>query len=256
MRDFRDAKSMAQTIRAGLAAKGLKITISESLELTAKALGASDWNTLSAAIKAAGPPPKQGPTTAAPLNDKQALEDLAKVLGQGDWNTMVATMWAPPSSPPAASIPLPSPALQATLRQAVGAAAARRHEYTTLEHLLLALLDDPDAAAVMGGLAKVDPGVLPREALTRYIDEDLKPLELKAEPGEHPGTAGFHRVIQRAVAHVQSARRDLVTGANLLTAIFSEEVSHAASLLGQQGMTRVDAVNFIARGIRKGDRAA
>jgi hypothetical protein len=254
MRDFRDAKSMAQTIRAGLAAKGLKITISESLELIAKALGAADWNTLSAAIKAAGPPPKPRPAAAAPSNDSQALDDLAQVLGQGDWSTMVAALWAPPPSPPSAPIPPPSAALQATLRRAAGAAAARRHEYTTLDHLLLALLDDADAAAVLSA-CQVDLGFL-RDAVTRYLDEELKPLELKAEPGGRPGTAGLHRVIQRAVSHVQSARRDVVTGANLLTAIFSEEESHAASLLGQQGMTRADAVNFIARGIRRGGRAA
>ena len=132
MRDFRDSKVMAQTLRAALAAKGHKVSISESLELIAKALGAPDWNTLSAAIKAAGPPPKQRPKAAAPLKDKEALDDLATVFGRRDWSTMVAAMWAPPSSPPAESIPLPSPALQATLRR--GAVVGQRpHDDTNTQ---------------------------------------------------------------------------------------------------------------------------
>jgi hypothetical protein len=234
-------------------------------------LGAADWNTLSAAIKAAGSAPNE--RRAAPSSDPDALDKLARTLGLSDWDELVATIRAVSSSfrfrgPPAegeerassASSPQTPPRtiftanLQVTLQRATDAAAARRHEYTTLEHLLLALLDDADAAAVLEA-CQVDLDVL-RAALTRYVDWELASLVDKGEPGEHPRTAGFHRVVQRAVLHVQSAGRDDVTGANVLTAIFSERESQAASFLTQQGMTRYDAVNFIAFGIRKAGRAA
>lgn len=268
MRDFRDAKAMAQTLRAALAAKGVKITIGESLELIAKALGAADWNTLSAAIKTAEAKPAAETAVEAPDN-KAALNLLATGLGWSDWETLLAALrtirprtqapsesGAPPLKPPTRSGGTRFTSdLEATLHRAVALAAERKHRYTTLEHLLLALIDDPDAGAVMEA-CRVDLASL-RATTTRYIDEELKTLTRMGEgDGENEPTAGFHRVVQRSVIHMQSAGKGEVTGANLLVAIFSERESHAAYFLGQQKMNRYDAVNFIANGIRKGGAAA
>ena len=135
-----------------------------------------------------------------------------------------------------------------TLHRAVHYANERRHEYATLEHLLLALIDDPDASAVMTA-CNVDLGAL-KAALGSYVDTDLAALAT-ADGDDAKPTAGFQRVIQRAVIHVQSSGREEVTGANVLVAIFSERESHAAYFLQEQDMTRYDAVNFIAHGIAK-----
>jgi ATP-dependent Clp protease ATP-binding subunit ClpA len=138
--------------------------------------------------------------------------------------------------------------LEETLHRAVAYANQRKHEYTTLEHLLLALVDDADAAGVMRA-CEVDLPEL-KKNLTNFVDNELKSLVVDEGEDAKP-TAGFHRVIQRAVIHVQSSGRDDVTGANVLVAIFSERESHAAYFLQQQEMTRYDAVNFIAHGIAK-----
>ncbi|MDQ3125905.1 MAG: AAA family ATPase, partial [Pseudomonadota bacterium] len=138
--------------------------------------------------------------------------------------------------------------LEETLHRAVHYANERRHEYATLEHLLLALVDDPDAGNVMTA-CNVDLVAL-KTALTLYVDTDLAALATSDGEDAKP-TAGFQRVIQRAVIHVQSSGREEVTGANVLVAIFSERESHAAYFLQEQDMTRYDAVNYIAHGIAK-----
>ncbi len=138
--------------------------------------------------------------------------------------------------------------LEETLHRAVAYANERRHEYATLEHLLLALIDDPDASVVMGA-CNVDLAAL-KVALTLYVDNDLAALTT-ADGDDAKPTAGFQRVIQRAVIHVQSSGREEVSGANVLVAIFSERESHAAYFLQEQDMTRYDAVNYIAHGIAK-----
>ncbi|NEX91346.1 ATP-dependent Clp protease ATP-binding subunit ClpA [Caulobacter sp. 17J65-9] len=138
--------------------------------------------------------------------------------------------------------------LEETLHRAVGYANERKHEYATLEHLLLALADDPEASGVMRA-CNVDLTLL-RKSLTDYIDSELNSLIVEDGDDAKP-TAGFQRVIQRAVIHVQSSGRDEVTGANVLVAVFSERESHAAYFLQEQEMTRYDAVNFIAHGIAK-----
>ena len=138
--------------------------------------------------------------------------------------------------------------LEETLNRAVGYANQRKHEYATLEHLLLALIDDQDAASVMRA-CNVDLAALKRSVL-HYADTELKSLVVEDGEDAKP-TAGFQRVIQRAVIHVQSSGRDEVTGANVLVAVFSERESHAAFFLQEQDMTRYDAVNFIAHGIAK-----
>ncbi len=138
--------------------------------------------------------------------------------------------------------------LEETLHRAVAYANQRKHEYATLEHLLLSLADDQEATAVMRA-CNVDLPVL-KKNLVNYLDTELRSLIVDDGEDAKP-TAGFQRVIQRAVIHVQSSGRDEVTGANVLVAVFSERESHAAFFLQEQDMTRYDAVNFIAHGIAK-----
>ncbi len=145
------------------------------------------------------------------------------------------------------------PTFSTTLEQAIhGALAlanARRHELATLEHLLLALIDEPDAARVMKACS-VDLDTL-KKTLTDFIDDDLSTLVTDVEGSEAVPTAAFQRVIQRAAIHVQSSGRTEVTGANVLVAIFAERESNAAYFLQEQDMTRYDAVNYIAHGVAK-----
>ncbi|MFL5116552.1 MAG: Clp protease N-terminal domain-containing protein, partial [Microvirga sp.] len=141
-----------------------------------------------------------------------------------------------------------SRSLEQALHRALALAGERRHEYATLEHLLLALVDDQDAAAVMRA-CNVDLDVL-RRNLVEYVDTELANLVADGRQDSKP-TAGFQRVIQRAVIHVQSSGREEVTGANVLVAIFAERESHAAYFLQEQDMTRYDAVNYISHGIAK-----
>ncbi|WP_411287071.1 ATP-dependent Clp protease ATP-binding subunit ClpA, partial [Phenylobacterium sp.] len=138
--------------------------------------------------------------------------------------------------------------LEESLHRAVAYANQRKHEYATLEHLLLSLIDDEDAAGVMRA-CEVELGSL-RTTLTNYVDNELRSLVVDDGEDAKP-TAGFQRVIQRAVIHVQSSGREEVSGANVLVAIFSERESHAAYFLQEQDMTRYDAVNYIAHGIAK-----
>ena len=138
--------------------------------------------------------------------------------------------------------------LERALHQALTLANERDHEYATLEHLLLALIDDKDARAVLDACS-VDLDAL-RRTLAHYVDNDLSNLATGYDEDAKP-TAGFQRVIQRAVIHVQSSGREEVTGANVLVAIFAERESHAAYFLQEQNMTRYDAVNYIAHGIAK-----
>jgi ATP-dependent Clp protease ATP-binding subunit ClpA len=145
-------------------------------------------------------------------------------------------------------MPTFSRSLEQSLHRALALANERHHEYATLEHLLLALIEDQDAAAVMRA-CNVDLDKLKRN-LVDYIDGELDNLVMEGDDDSKP-TAGFQRVIQRAVIHVQSSGREEVTGANVLVAIFAERESHAAYFLQEQDMTRYDAVNYISHGIAK-----
>ena len=138
--------------------------------------------------------------------------------------------------------------LEQTLHRALSLAGDRRHEYATLEHLLLGLVDDGDAATVLRACG-VDLDKL-RADLTEFLDKDLAGLASDRSSEPKP-TAAFQRVVQRAAIHVQSSGRDEVTGANVLVALFSERESHAVYFLQLQDMTRLDAVNFISHGIAK-----
>lgn len=147
-----------------------------------------------------------------------------------------------------------SPILEETIHRALTLASDRKHELATLEHLLLALLDDKDGQAV---IKACDVDIEPLRAdVERYLDEDLASLVIGDFEEARP-TAGFHRVIQRAVIHVQSSGREEVTGANALVALFAERESHAVYFLQERDMTRYDAVNYISHGISKnGDVSA
>jgi len=142
-----------------------------------------------------------------------------------------------------------APALETTLHKALTHASGRRHEYATLEHLLLALTDDADASKVMIACG-VDLGEL-KDAVTHYLDTELEALRVEGETDPSP-TSGFQRVVQRAILHVQSSGRDEVTGANVLVALFSERESYAVYFLQQQDMSRLDAVSYISHGVGKG----
>jgi len=218
MRDFRDAKAMAHTLRAALAAEGFNITISQSLELIAKLFGVADWNTLAATIRNQASDPRKEASPSPPTADSDAA-------------------------------PRFSAELESTLRRALGYAKQRSHEYTTLEHLLLALTDDVNASGVMK-LCEVDPGAL-KEKLASYIDNELKTL-VSDDGSQSRPTAAFQRVVQRAVLHAQGLGRHAVTGGDLLVALFAETESPAVWLLGEQEMTQQDAENFILHGILKG----
>jgi hypothetical protein len=210
MRDFRDAKAMAHTLRAALAAKGLKITVSQSLELIAKAFGLADWNTLAAAIRAE-----------APVSGKNKASELR---------------------PPTAEVvlrPRFSAELEVTLDRALFYAKERKHRYSTLEHLLLALIDDADASAVMR--ASADLGAM-KDNLISYLDNELGSLVIDDDGDPRP-TAAFQRAVQRAVIHAQVLSHPMVTGANTLVGIFPEALSPAARLLGEQGVIPPDVAN-------------
>ncbi len=145
-------------------------------------------------------------------------------------------------------MPSLSRSLEQALHRAIKLASDRHHEYATLEHLLLSLMDDPDAAQVMKA-CNVDSEAL-RLALQHHVDEELLTLVIEDGEDAKPTTA-FQRVIQRAVLHVQNSGRDEVTGANVLVALFSERESHAVYFLQEQNMTRLDAVSYISHGIAK-----
>nr|WP_298798156.1 ATP-dependent Clp protease ATP-binding subunit ClpA [uncultured Acetobacter sp.] len=138
--------------------------------------------------------------------------------------------------------------LEQTLHRALILAGERHHEYATLEHLLLALVDDADAVTVFRACG-VDLERL-RTDLTGFLDKDLAGLA-SDRPTEPKPTAAFQRVIQRAAIHVQSTGRDEVNGGNVLVALFAERESHAVYFLQLQDMTRLDAVNFLSHGIAK-----
>ena len=138
--------------------------------------------------------------------------------------------------------------LEQTLHRALAYATERHHEYATLEHLLLSLADDPDAMAVFNACGVDVDGL--RDGLVEFIDTEYADITIDRVAEPKP-TAGFQRVVQRAVIHVQSSGREEVTGANILVALFSERESHAVYFLQVQDMTRLDAVNYISHGIAK-----
>jgi ATP-dependent Clp protease ATP-binding subunit ClpA len=142
--------------------------------------------------------------------------------------------------------------LEVSLHMAFVEARQKRHEFITVEHLLLALLDNPTAAEVLRACgANMDEL---RKNLTQHIAEQTPRIAAEREVDTQP-TLGFQRVIQRAILHVQSSGKKEVTGANVLVAIFGEKDSHAVYFLQQQGIARLDVVNYISHGITKTPQA-
>jgi ATP-dependent Clp protease ATP-binding subunit ClpA len=143
-----------------------------------------------------------------------------------------------------------SPELQATLQRAVDDVRARRHEYLTLEHLLLAILDDPSGADIVikcgGDVEKL------RGELERFLDEEVDELPEGEESGPDQ-TLAFQRVLQRAAMHVQAAGRSQMTTGNVIASMFRERDSHAVYLLEKQGVSRFDVINYISHGVSKVD---
>ena len=139
--------------------------------------------------------------------------------------------------------------LEATLNEAFRVAKSKRHEFMTVEHLLLALLDNDIAIDVLKKIgADIDKL---RTELDQYIDSTTPLIPAGDSERETQPTLGFQRVLQRAVFHVQSSGRKEVTGANVLVAIFSEQESQAVYFLKQQNIARIDVVNYISHGISK-----
>ncbi|WP_045825482.1 ATP-dependent Clp protease ATP-binding subunit ClpA [Teredinibacter turnerae] len=139
--------------------------------------------------------------------------------------------------------------LEATLNNAFKGARSKRHEFMTVEHLLLALLDNESAASVLRACG-ADLGILRRD-LSEFVDTTTPLIPETDKERETQPTLGFQRVLQRAVFHVQSSGKNEVTGANVLVAIFSEQESQAVYYLKQQSIARIDVVNFITHGISK-----
>ena len=145
-------------------------------------------------------------------------------------------------------MPSLSLSLVSALHRALRLATERHHEHATLEHLLLALIDESEAALVMRA-CNVDLDAL-RAMLTKHVEEEPATLTIEADEEAKP-TTGFQRVVQRAVLHVQNSGRDKVTGSNVLVSLFSERESHAVHFLHRLSMTRLDAVNYMSHGITK-----
>ncbi|MBT8056020.1 MAG: ATP-dependent Clp protease ATP-binding subunit ClpA, partial [Gammaproteobacteria bacterium] len=142
--------------------------------------------------------------------------------------------------------------LEVSISQAYQEARDKRHEYLTVEHMLLALLENGSALSILNACG-ADVGALENDL--RKLMADNTPV-LEEEGRDTQPTIGFQRVLQRALYHVQSAGKDEVLGANVLVAIFSEKDSLAAFLLNRHDVTRLDVVNFISHGISKVPRAA
>lgn len=145
-------------------------------------------------------------------------------------------------------MPRLSPSLEQGIYRAIGLGTERHHEYATLEHLLLSLTEDQDAASVLLA-CHINIDQL-RKEMTGYIDSKLDSLVATVPVATKP-TTGFQRVVQRAILHCTLSGRDEITGANVVVALFSEPESFAVNFLQQQGMTRADAVNYVAHGLAK-----
>ena len=215
MRDFRNAKAMAQSLRSGLAAKGVKISVGQSLELVSEMLGVADWNTLAAIIRA---------------NKLVSAEGASASVRAAAEGNPVLTISAD---------------LTAARDRALRFAAQRKHEYAALEHLLLSLIEDADASAAMS-LYNADLASL-KQKLVDHLDYKLGVLVIANGRDPRP-TAAFQRVFGRAQHRALELGHSTITGLSILEAILSETESPAARFLSEQGITRQDVFNLIAHG--------
>jgi Clp amino terminal domain, pathogenicity island component/Glyoxalase superfamily protein len=200
MRDYRDAKAMAHTLRGSLASKGMKVSLSQSLELIAEIFDLPDWNTLAAAIR------RGAPTTDTDATQRRRPNIVWPSGFTGE--------------------------LDLTLSRALAHAKERKHEFATLEHLLLALLDDPDASALMKA-GEVDLPAL-RQGATTYIDQKLETWVMIGDERDTTPTVAFRRVVHSAA--VRSLNRE-TSSLDVLTSMFRETESPAVWLLSEQGMS-------------------
>jgi hypothetical protein len=203
MRDYRDAKAMAHTLRDALASKDYKISVGESLELIAHLFGVADWNTLSALIK----------------NAETTQDTTGKRRKAGHVQF--------------------APTTEEALHRALGTAVERGQREATVEHLLLSLTRDPDVMAIMKA-REVELSSF-RNLIARSIDLHCESDGGGGGVDPKPSPA-FQRVVQHAILDVQGAGGGSVTGANLLAAIFLDEESTAAQMLRERGIDRSDAV--------------
>lgn len=207
MRNFRDAKVMAHTLRAALAAKHFEISVGESLELISHLFGVGDWNTLSASIKKSEEEPNQHSRG-----------------GNSQGAHFAATT-------------------EAALFGALRAASERGQAESGVEHLLLSLTEDPDVRAILRAY-KVDPAQI-RRLLANAV-EMATAVDRPNMTDPSPSSA-FQRVVQRAIINSQTSGEWNITGAHLLLAIFSEQEATAVRILREQGLSRSDVANALAR---------
>jgi Clp amino terminal domain, pathogenicity island component/Glyoxalase superfamily protein len=229
------AKEAVARRREFLAANGISLKQTHAYEALAQTLGYANWNTLQALLSATPLMESEASPAARALTDKQTahtdespMEERRAVEG--------------------ARKPRLSPSLEQSIYRAIGLGTERHHEYAALEHLLLSLTDDKDAASVLLA-CHINMDQL-RNELTDYIDSKLDSL-VTAVPGTTKPTTAFQRVVQRAVLRNMISGRDEITGANVVVALFSEPESFALNILQQQGMTRVDAEKYIVHGPAK-----
>ena len=225
------AKEAVARLREFLAASGISLKQTHAYEALAQTLGYANWNTLQALLNTTATPENKASPEAAAL---AFLPPAVRAEMQDARERMRKSRL--------------TPSLEQSLHRAIGFATERHHEYATLEHLLLSLTEDQDAASVILG-CHVDMDQLRRD-LTDHIDSKLEHL-VTAVPGTAKPTTGFQRVVQRAVLHIQNSGRDQVTSADVVVALFSEPESRSVDFLKRQGMTRLDAVNFIVHGLAK-----
>lgn len=207
MRNFRDAKSMAHTLREALAAKHYKISVGESLELIAHLFGVSDWNTLSATIKESDQEPKQ--------HDRP---------GKSRGLHFAATT-------------------EAALSGALQAASERGQAESKVEHLLLSLMEDPDVIAILKA-HKIDPAQTKRLLASRIEMPNTVDRTNTTDPSP---SAGFQRVVQRAILICQTSGEWNITGAHLLLAIFTEQEGTVVETLREIGLNRSHVANVLKR---------
>ena len=223
------AKEAVARLREFLAADGINLKQTHAYEALARTLGYANWNTLQALLNATPLPESDANRTATTLNNKQTARTDDKLDAEPRTSEQRRKTTA-------------SRNLEQSLHRAVRLASERRHEYATLEYLLLSLTEDQDAESVLLA-CHINMEQL-RKELTNYIDSKLDPL-VTTEPGTAKPTTAFQRVVQRAILHAQNLGGE-VTSANVLVAIFTEPESHAVNILQQQGMTRNDAMNYVA----------
>ena len=222
------AKEAVARLRQFLAANGISLKQTHAYEALAQTLGYANWNTLQALLNTTATPENEASPEAAalaflPPAVRAEMQDARERFRRSRL----------------------TPSLEQSLHRAISLATERHHEYATLEHLLLSLTEEQDAASVILG-CHVDMDQL-RKELTNHIDRKLEHLVTNV-PGAAKPTTTFQHVVQRAILYISKLGRDEINGANVLVALFTEVESHAVHFLRQQGMTRIDAENYIANG--------